>query len=61
MVTIVRDRIRNGIKKGMTLDQIKSAGFTKDYDARWSAKEGPGTADNFVASIYQSLRASASR
>jgi hypothetical protein len=61
MVTIVRDRIQNGIKKGMTLDQVKRAGFTKDYDARWSAKEGPGTADNFVASIYHNLKASASK
>jgi glyoxylase-like metal-dependent hydrolase (beta-lactamase superfamily II) len=61
MVTIVRDRIRNALKKGMTLEQVKNAGFTKDYDARWSAKEGPGTADNFVASIYRSLKASASR
>jgi cyclase len=61
MVTIVRDRVRNAIKKGMTLEQVKSAGFTKDYDARWSAKDGPGTADNFVASIYRSLKASASK
>ncbi len=61
MVTIVRDRVQNGIKKGMTLEQVKSAGFTKDYDARWSAKDGPGTADNFVASIYRSLKASASK
>ncbi len=61
MVTIIRDRIRNAIKKGMTLEQVKSAGFTKDYDARWSAQEGPGTADNFVASIYRSLKASASK
>ncbi len=61
MVTIVRDRVQNGIKKGMTLEQVKNAGFTKDYDARWSAKDGPGTADNFVASIYRSLKASASK
>jgi cyclase len=61
MVTIVRDRVQNGIKKGMTLEQVKSAGFTKDYDARWSAKDGPGTAENFVASIYRSLKASASK
>lgn len=61
MVTIVRDRVQNAIKKGMTLEQVKAAGLTKDYDARWSAKEGPGTADNFVASIYQSLKASASK
>jgi hypothetical protein len=45
----------------MTWEQIKNAGFTKDYDARWSAKSGQGTADNFVASIYRSLTASASK
>jgi len=61
MVTIVRDRVLHAIQKGMTLDQIKKAGFTKDYDARWSAKEGFGTADNFVSSIYQSLKNSQSK
>jgi cyclase len=61
MVTIVRDRVQNAIKKGMTLEQVKSAGFTKDYDSRWSAREGPGTADNFVTSVYKSLMASASK
>jgi cyclase len=61
MLTIVRDRVRNAIKKGMTLEQVKAAGFTKDYDARWSAKEGPGTAGTFVTSIYRSLTASASK
>jgi cyclase len=55
MVTIIRDRIQNGIKKGMTLEQIKTAGYTKDYDARWSAKQGIGTADTFVTSVYKSL------
>jgi hypothetical protein len=39
----------------MTLDQIKMAGLTKDYDARWSAKQGFGTADSFVAAVYKSL------
>src|SRR5271156_3327842 len=57
MVTIIRDRIQNAIKKGMTLDQIKTAGLTKDYDARWSAKQGPATADNFVTAVYRSLTA----
>jgi glyoxylase-like metal-dependent hydrolase (beta-lactamase superfamily II) len=61
MVTIIRDRVENAIKKGMTLQQVRTAGFTKDYDARWSAKAGPGTADNFVSSIYRSLKASASK
>lgn len=61
MVTIVRDRVRNAIKKGMTLEQVKAAGFTKDYDPRWSAREGPGTAENFITSVYRSLTESASK
>jgi cyclase len=61
MVTIVRDRVQHAIKKGMTLEQVKNAGFTKDYDTRWGAKQGPGTADNFVTSIYRSLKPSGSK
>lgn len=57
MVTIVRDRVRAAIKKGMTLDQVRIAGYTKDFDARWSAKSGFGTADNFVTAVYKSLTA----
>jgi cyclase len=55
MVTIVRDRVQAAIKKGMTLDQVLKAGYTKDYDPRWSAKTGFGTSENFVTSIYKSL------
>src|SRR5271170_4567218 len=61
MVTIVRDRVQDAINRGMTLEQIRTAGFTKDYDSRWSAREGPGTGVNFVTSVYRSLTASASR
>ena len=55
MVTIIRDRIQNAIKKGMTLEQVKAAGLTKDYDGRYSAKSGFGTADMFVEAVYKSL------
>lgn len=61
MVTIVRDRVQNAIKKGMTLEQVQAAGFTKDYDPRWSAHEGPGTAENFITSVYRSLAPSGSK
>jgi cyclase len=62
MVTIVRDRVQNAIKKGMTLDQIKKAGYTKDYDPRWAAKQGNfGTADGFITQVYQSLTAPAKK
>jgi glyoxylase-like metal-dependent hydrolase (beta-lactamase superfamily II) len=55
MVTIVRDRIQASITKGMTLEQVKAAGLTKDYDARYGAKTGVGTTDRFVESVYKSL------
>jgi len=55
MVTIIRDRVQNAIKKGMTLEQVRAAGYTKDYDSRWSAKSGFGTADNFITAVFKSL------
>jgi glyoxylase-like metal-dependent hydrolase (beta-lactamase superfamily II) len=55
MVTIVRDRIQAAIKDGMTLAQIKAANLSLDYDYRYGAKSGFGTADNFVESVYKSL------
>jgi cyclase len=57
MVTIVRDRIQAAIKKGMTLDQVKAANLTLDYDFRYGAATGLGTRDRFVESVYKSLTA----
>jgi cyclase len=57
MITIIRDRVQAAIKKGMTLDQVRSAGYTKDFDNRYSARSGLGTADNFVTAVYKSLSA----
>jgi len=55
MVTIIRDRVQAAIKKGMTLEQVKAAGLTKDYDGRYSAKSGFGTGEMFVEAIYRGL------
>jgi len=55
MVTIIRDRIQAAITKGQTLEQVKAAGLTKDYDRRYSAKSGLGNAEKFVEAIYKSL------
>jgi glyoxylase-like metal-dependent hydrolase (beta-lactamase superfamily II) len=55
MVTIVRDRIQDMIKKGMTLDQIKAAKPTLDYDTRYDTPAW--TKDMFVTAVYQSLTA----
>jgi cyclase len=55
MVTIVRDRIRAMIKKGMTLDQVKAARPTVDYDPRYNTPGAFWTADMFVEAAYKSL------
>jgi len=55
MVTIVRDRVQVAIKKGMSLEQVKAAGLTKDYDNRYNAKSGLGSAEKFIEAIYKSL------
>ena len=55
MVTIVRDRVRDLIKAGMTLDQIKAASPARGYTRRYGADSGPWTTNNFVEAVYQSL------
>jgi cyclase len=55
MVTIIRDRIRDMIQKGMTLDQVKAARPTRDYDPQYGATAGPWTTDMFVEAAYRSL------
>jgi len=55
MVTIVRDRVQASIRKGMTLDQVKAAGLTKDYDLRYDSKTNFGNKDQFIEAIYKSL------
>ena len=50
MITIVRDRVRDMIQKNMTLDQVKAAKPTLDYDTQY------GSGDNFVEAVYKSLK-----
>ena len=50
MVTIVRDRVQDLIKKGMTLEQVKAARPTRDYDTEYA---GPNAA--FIEAVYKSL------
>ena len=53
MVTIVRDRIRHAIEKGMTWEEVKAARLTFDFDPVYGRQ--PGSADRFVQSVYRSL------
>jgi hypothetical protein len=57
MVTIIRDRVKDQIGKGMTLQQVKAARPTMDFDGRYgSVAAGSWTADNFVEAVYRSLQ-----
>jgi glyoxylase-like metal-dependent hydrolase (beta-lactamase superfamily II) len=49
MVTIIRDRVQDLIKKGNTLSQVKAAKPSLDYDTRY------GSGDAFVEAVYRSL------
>jgi glyoxylase-like metal-dependent hydrolase (beta-lactamase superfamily II) len=59
MVVIVRDRVRAMIKSGATLEQVKAARVTADYDTRYGANSGPWTTDMFVEAVYTSLKRTA--
>jgi cyclase len=49
MVTIIRDRVQDALKRGLNLEQVKAAQLTLDYDPQY------GASDAFVESVYKSL------
>jgi cyclase len=55
MVTIIRDRIQDGVKKGLTLDQVKATQPTLDYDGVYGEGGGFWNTDMFVEAVYRSL------
>lgn len=55
MVAIVRDRVKELIKKGETLDQVKAAKLTRDYDPIYG-HNSYWTPDMFVEAAYKSLK-----
>jgi len=55
MATIVRDRVQDMKKKGMTLEQVKAARPTRDYDPLYNPPGAFYTADQFVEAVYRTL------
>jgi glyoxylase-like metal-dependent hydrolase (beta-lactamase superfamily II) len=53
MVTIVRDRVRDARKAGMTLAQVKASQPARGYVKRYGSESG--TTDAFVQAVYDSL------
>jgi hypothetical protein len=55
MATIVRDRIREYVKRGMTLEQVKSRKPTLDFDPRYGADSGFWTTAMFIETVYREM------
>ena len=56
MLVIIRDRIADLKKKGMTLDQVKAAHPTLDFDGRYGSTSGPWTTDMFISAVFRTLQ-----
>jgi glyoxylase-like metal-dependent hydrolase (beta-lactamase superfamily II) len=56
MVTIVRDRIQDMVKRGLTLDQVKAAKPTLDYDRHYGSDTGFVTTAGFIEAVYDDLK-----
>jgi glyoxylase-like metal-dependent hydrolase (beta-lactamase superfamily II) len=50
MVQIIGDRVRDRMERGDTLEQIKAARLTLDYDGIY------GSPDAFIEAIYKSFK-----
>ena len=57
MVTIVRDRIREYVKRGMTLEQVRARKPTLDFDPRYGMETGFWTTGMFIETIYEQMLA----
>ena len=59
MLTIIRDRVQDAVKSGLSLAQLKASKPTLDFDGRYGASTGAATPDKFVEAVYANLSASA--
>jgi len=55
MVTVVRDRLQDMITRGLTLEQVKAARPTRDFDPIYGSTTGNWTTDMFIEAAYRSL------
>ena len=55
MVTIIRDRVRDLMKQGLTLEQIKAASPARGYTRRYGSDTGSWTTNDFVEAVYRSM------
>jgi len=56
-MTIIADRITQLVLEGKTLEQVKAAGVSLDYDGVYGATSGSWTTDMFVEAVYREIKA----
>lgn len=57
MITIVRDRVRDLINRGMTLPEVKAARPTRDYDGRYGGPADSHSTEMFIEAVFRDLSA----
>src|SRR5580698_8119255 len=55
MVTIIRDRVRDLVKQGLTLEQVKAASPARGYVHRYGSDTGAWTTNDFVEGICRTI------
>jgi len=56
-MTIIADRITQLVLDGKTLEQVKTAGVSLDYDGVYGASNGSWTTEMFVEAAYREIKA----
>ena len=57
MMVVIRNVVADMIKRGMTVEQVKAAAPAKPYETQYGSKTGPWTTEDFIAAVYQSVKA----
>jgi hypothetical protein len=57
MLVMIRDRVKDAIKKNMTVEQVKRGQLTIDFDGRYGL-DPAWTPDMFIEAVYKSLKKS---
>jgi glyoxylase-like metal-dependent hydrolase (beta-lactamase superfamily II) len=57
MATIIRDRVRDMAAAGFSLDQVRAARPSLEYDGLYGTTTGPWTTDMFLEAVYREVTA----
>jgi cyclase len=61
MLVIIKERIEDMVKRGLTLEQVKAARPTLDYDLHYGADSGPWTTAMFIEAVYKGVGKTAAK